>query len=444
MSALRVVGKLAGARIVALGLTTEKGRLLREGLWVSAGHGVAAIAALVGLRLLTELAPPSLYGTFVLVNGVLALVQGVAFGPLGQAALRFYPALEVVGGESLLRRQLVAVFWRRWQWIAAFCLGAAVVDGLIFRQVGPVAWVLVAATSGLDAWRTVEIVMHNAARRQGAYASLLAADAIGRPAGTMLMAWAIGPSLESMLLGQAAGALAALTGARLVARSDQRSTGYEQGSLGSFSDLDQKMNRFAASLVWVPLAGWLSGLADRYVVGSLLGLAQAGIYAAAYGLASRPLLVLGQITEATLRQPVYEAASRRQSLRFRRLLGLWLAVNVMCGVTWVLLLLAGGDIAARWLLASEYRAVAARLFPWIAFGYALVLANQVVERILYVEHRTGTVACLQVAGAALGVVGPVVGAVWFGLEGVAMAVPVYFGLQLILTGFIVRRRLGTV
>lgn len=146
--------------------------------------------------------------------------------------------------------------------------------------------------------------------------------------------------------------------------------------------------------------------------------------------------MLGAVTEATLRQPVYDEASRTHSSRLRRLLGLWLAVNVGGAIAWAIFLGGGGTIVARWLLASEYRAKAAVLLPSIALGYVFLLATQVVERMLYVHHRTSAVACVEGAAAALAVVGPAIGSMWFGLKGAAAAVPVYFGLQLVLAGII--------
>lgn len=412
---------------------SERVRLFREGLWIAAGQGVAAIATLAGVRLLTELASPSLYGGFILVNGMLSLVQGVALQPTAQAALRFYPEYEASGASHLLRRRLVRIFARRWGWIAGACLASATVDGMAFRYLGPAAWALVAGTAGLDAWKSVEIVMRNAARRQSAYATVLAADAVARPAGAVLAAWALGASLESLLLGQAAGALAVLACTALIDGSAAPDNGRLEPERHTLAGLEGGMDRFAAPLVWMPVIGWVSGMADRYVVGGILGLSQAGIYGAAYGLASRPLLMVGTVTEATFRQPLYGAVSGKERSSSNRLLLAWLVLNVGAGSMLALLLGGGKDIVVHWILAAGYREQAAELLPWIAAGYVFVLANQALERWLYAQQRTGVVTLVGAAGAILAIAGALVGSTWFGLKGVAAAVPVYFAGQLALT-----------
>ena len=89
-------------------------RLLKEGFWIAAGHALAAIATLIGVRVLTELAPPSLFGGFALLNGILALLQGVLIAPIAQAALRFYPEFAAAGSVPKLREYVTKILVKRW------------------------------------------------------------------------------------------------------------------------------------------------------------------------------------------------------------------------------------------------------------------------------------------------------------------------------------------
>ncbi len=70
------------------------------------------------------------------------------------------------------------------------------------------------------------------------------------------------------------------------------------------------------------LVGWLSALSDRYMLAAIVGLHEAGIYSAIYGLISRPFLTAQSVSELTI-QPIYFHAvttkeSQVEAVIFRR------------------------------------------------------------------------------------------------------------------------------
>lgn len=409
-----------------------------EGLWVTLGHILAALAALAGLRLLTEIAPSELFGAYVLFNGGLALAQGLLFGPGGQAVLRYYPDFAEGGWEYRLRAWAAHLFRRRWTWAAGGILTAAVADGVLFHRVGLSLWLLSLAAVAIEGWRTLEIAMRNAARLQRQYALLLASDAIARPLGAIAAATVAGASLESLVLGQTVGGAIAVSAFALRPRV-LGIHGRDRSLVprGKLERLEEHMKRFAAPLTWLPVLGWLTGLADRYIVAGLLGLAEAGVYAAAYGLASRPLLLVGTVTEATLRQPLYEAVGSRDRRSARRILMAWLGLNFAIGTAIGAGLSLGAGTLSQWLLAESYRYAATALIPWIGAGYVALICAQALERVLYSRGQTGAVVVVQAVSAGLSVIGAAIGAYLGGLRGAAAAVPVYFFLQFVLTAWVV-------
>lgn len=413
----------------------ERIQLLKDGIWVTIGHTLAAVAALVGIRLITEITEPSVFGAFVLVNGILALLQGILLQPMAQAALRYYPDFAVLNGVSQLRRYLFSVFFSRWAWCTGVFGALAATDMLLFRYLSIEVWLILTLSLGLESWKTVEIVIRNAAKRQMSYAGLYLADSIGRTAGTIIVAWLLGTSLESLLLGQTVGVFIILLLFAMfssVIRNAESLTG-EASSHNEIDLLKQGMRRFATPLLWTPIVGWLSGLADRYIIGAILGLAQAGVYSATYGFGSRPILMIGAISEATLRQNLYTAVSQKNMFEARRWLILWIAFNlffsaaVAIGITFLTVPIV------RWLLAAEYRPIAVQILPWIAWGYVLLLLSQTVERLLYAYKKTQTVTMIQTFSAALAILGAFVGAYWAGVFGVAVSVPFCFAIQLLTT-----------
>lgn len=414
-------------------------RLLKEGLWVTIGQITAAVATIAGIRFITELAEPSLYGKFVLINGIIALLQGILFHPMAQAAFRYYPEFEKNKAIPALRRYLSNVFLKRWLYCSAILLVCALIDALTFRYISISIWILVSFNLVLESWKVVEIVMRNASRRQSAYATLLAADSIARPLGAILLAWMFGGSTATLLAGQTMGILLVLTGFTVFAVVSKNSDSIVPISKNVDTEhLKQNMTLFAKPLLLMPIVGWISGLADRYIVGGVLGLAQAGIYAAAYGIASRPFLLLSGITEATLRQPLYAAFSNLDPRGTRRLITTWVAFNILIGVIGVFLIYWLQKPITSLLLAENYYD-AADLLTWIATGYVFLIIAQAVERLIYAAKNTLLVIHIQFISSGVGLLLAYIASKTIGLKGVALAVPIYFGLQLLITLFYARR-----
>jgi O-antigen/teichoic acid export membrane protein len=242
------------------------------------------------------------------------------------------------------------------------------------------------------------------------------------------------------MAGYLVGCALALTGFRLALRAPGRrdsSTVRAQPKLVS-TEVPRRLWAYALPLAAIPLIGWVSGQADRYLLGGMAGVAVAGIYAALYGLASKPFVVFSTALDATLRQPYYARVSAGDAAGERRALTLWFVVVGTGSIVLCLFFVLYHAKIAALVLAAEYRAHSA-LMGWIAAGYVLLGIAQVLERVCYAHHDTRGVVWVEAAGAALSVViaAPLV---WrYGIEGAAWAVPVYFGVQLLLAAKRARR-----
>lgn len=412
-------------------LRQRYGRILGETVWVLLGQGVSALATLVGVRLITEFVPPQVYGTVALALGVVALAHGLAAGPLMQAVLRLYPEVTGTGGERHLRRAALQGL-RKPAWLALGALAAAGAAWWLHRP--QERWAVAAALLlfVIEIARSVEITFSNAARRQREMAWLMIADAWARPLCAVAMLWLFGSHAGAVLVGYLAGAMLALAGFWAVRRASGLGGVQPAAVSAPAPELSRRLWAYAWPLTALPLIGWVSGQADRYLIGAFAGVAQAGIYAALYGLASKPFSMLSASVDLALRQPYYGRVSAGDRAGELRVLFAWLAAVIgvaaaLCG----LIVLLRAPLAGL-LLAAEYR-VHSALMGWIAAGYVLLAAAQVLERVCYAHHDTRGVAAVQTAGALLSVAiaAPLV---WsYGLEGAAWAVPLYFGAQLVLT-----------
>ena len=407
-------------------------RIAAETAWVFAGQGASALATLAGLRLITEMVPPAVYGAVALALGAVALAHGVAVGPLMQAVLRFYPDAAQAGHEGQLRRAALVALRKP----ALLALTALAVSGAGWTVFQPQdAWLIAFAVALFvaEAARSVEITFLNAARRQREMAFLMTADAWLRPLAAVMLVWAFGASSAAVMAGYLAGCLLALTGFWSVAWGRGGSDkGPASGTLSPLAgDILSRLWTYALPLTAMPVVGWVSGQADRYLVGSMAGVAAAGVYAALYGLASRPFLMFSASVELVARQPYYARASVGDRAGERQALGSWLGVVTAVSVALCLLFVLFHAQIAALLLASEYRAHSA-LMGWIAAGYMLLGVAQVLERVCYAHRDTLGVLSVEAAGAVLSVAVATPLIYFYGIEGAAAAVPLYFGAQLVM------------
>ena len=86
-------------------------RLGRELIWISLGQGLATLGALVGVRLLTSVLNPTIYGQLALAMTLALLVNQMLLGPLSGAALRFYAPAHEAKMSFRYSWQRYADFW---------------------------------------------------------------------------------------------------------------------------------------------------------------------------------------------------------------------------------------------------------------------------------------------------------------------------------------------
>jgi O-antigen/teichoic acid export membrane protein len=188
---------------------------------------------------------------------------------------------------------------------------------------------------------------------------------------------------------------------------------------------------YAVPLTPLSFVGWVSGQSDRYILAAAAGLAPAGLYAALYGLASRPFMMVAGGFELALRQVYYGHVSKGDRSAECRVFRLWLAA-VLGASLFLLLVIALFHRPIAWLLLAEEYRTHSHLMFWIAAGHLLAACTQVVERVCYAKNDTRGVLLIQAAGAGLSVVVVVPLSYVYGIYGAAWAVPIYFGLQLAL------------
>ncbi len=364
-------------------------RIVREGIWIGLGQAAAALAALVGVRLLTSFVPPPVYGEAVLLLGLTALGTNLFCGPFQQALLRYYPQARDAARVGALRRLAGRVLATALALLAVLLLAA----GALRSSLGPFA--AVAALVAVDTWRTFESGLLNGERRQRDYMVRTSLDAWARWLLAACLAWLLGATafhiLGGMLLGSALANL-------LLSRKIVRGEPLDGEGLAWAETWRRPFLRYALPLVPLAALNWILSMGDRYVLAAWWSTATAGIYVAAYGLASQPFIALNAIIHSTLRPVLYDAVARGDAAKERRTLRIWVAVVAasMC-LGWLAIALLARPLCAL-LLGERYQA-AAELVPILAGAYALQAVQQAFEIMMYAHAKTQRLVAVQVVAA---------------------------------------------
>lgn len=378
-------------------------RIWRDGVWVAAGQVATALAGFAALKLLTTLLTVEDYGRFALVFGLVVLGTGLVIMPILQAVLRFYPESVAAGSVGALRRMSFDRIFK-----GAGILSVALVGGgLIWSfttssSIPKTGYVLAAAFIAADAVRGMEVSLLNGARRQRDQAIRSVADAFARPILAVAAIVALGAGPSQALLGYIAGSVLVSMALRnrTVRGEDAPSRGQEDPWI-----LANRSAFLSYALPLVPLAGlnWVMSLGDRYVLAAITGASAVGTYAAAYALASQPIIAANTLIHTTLRPVLYDAVASGDRAKERRVLRVWLAIAAALAASGT----AAYVVLAPWLT----RAVLGPMFggvipllPWIACAYGFQSVQQTFEIMMFAHGQTRRLMALQAVAAAVALI----------------------------------------
>lgn len=401
-------------------------------LWVSGGQLISALGMLVSVRLLTEYLMPEVFGEVILIVGAAALFTTLISNPILQALLRYYPdhsekqntqLLLGVVSSSLGRMVIIFV-------VIAIPIGC----GLYWYWNKPITYVfLLVALVVVETIKNYEFAILNAVKNQVLYAIWFASEAWLRPLIVVLLAVSFDANVANVLLAYILASILIF----LVVQSKNPSRVVDRYRFSipkdsEVSALLKSIKTYSIPLLPLALIGWLSGLGDRYLIGSLMSFADAGIYAAVYGLMSQPFLLAGRVFELTFRPNFQQAISTKNYNNAKKIFIVWFLGTIsVVALGCTLIYFFQNEIA--WLLLGKEFRVGRELMVWIALGYVFLVLSYVFERVCYACDKTKYILTIQCFGIVVGMAAIAYGISQKGLLGAAMAVPIYFGFQLLIS-----------
>lgn len=399
---------------------------------VAACQAVAAIGQLAGVRILTEVLSPAVFGEVSLLLGAAALSTSMIFNPTMQALMRHYPAYTETGRSGVVVAVALKNICRAVK-IAVLTSLPLVALAVYFGWITLIGFLLLIVLVGVDGLRMFETTVLNISRKHGRYGLWQIGEAWGRPAVAYCATALLGVSPEMVLaafVGTTAALYVALRGGSAQTMSAPRDDLRED-------ELLKKFRTYAGPLIPVGAIGWVYGMADRYMIGALLSAQDVGTYVAVYGLASRPILMLSNITETTIR-PVYYSSIGKGTGASTRYLAAWFLISAAGAGAVCLAFVGFHQQVAHLLLGPAFRE-GSYLASWIAAGYGLLALTHITTRICFAYDATRSVLMSEAVGALLAVLIGFPLIYTFGLQGAAMAVPLYFGIQLALSAYLARQ-----
>ena len=361
---------------------------------VAIGRVLAMLGSVVGLRLLTEFVPPATFGRYKLALAGISLITGILVRPFSQYAMRAWHD----GSANDSQRRFVEQYGRSFRYFVG-AVGLVVAASALVTKgsgwFGPVDLVPASAVLILQALVDYErsILVTRARMREVALIDTATRWLVPT---AISLSIAIGESLAMILSVHACTLACVLLAPRLrqslrvAPRGPARSGGID------FSDTW----RFAYPLMISGCLNWILHESDRFMLGIFHDSHAVAIYAAAYGLASAPFLVVGGAVIQLITPLAFGASSRSgTALVSRSALSLML---IVCSLG-VFLFWLVGDLVAQLALAESYREAALDLLIWIAIGYACLSVAMCFDLAAYGSKRTRYVAAATGAAAATNV-----------------------------------------
>ena len=405
-------------------------------LWAIVGQVFSAVGMVLGVRFITEYVSPSTFGTVSLLMGIVALGSGVCGGPIFQALLRMYPDMQRKNRLPLLMTEI----WRLLIEANGLLIAVGMVVGLVivfFLEVNCVVLLILAGLVVVEALRGLVATILSAKNQIKRYAFVVAGDVLARQGFAVLLVLILGASVTSIIGGYLVGAvLLSVWYVKVLRGINTRSDACTEAGQGQ--QVRQEIVEFSRPLMPIALAGSVSGLGDRYVIGGILGVEAAGIYAAVYALVSKPFLMISTALELALRQSYYHAVSTNDERGQHKVMSTWVLSALVASVICLGIVTFWAGEITRLLLGEKFKS-GASLMAWIALGYCLFALSSPLERRAYAFKRTGSVLRIQTGGAIASVLAGMVGTYYYGILGAAWAVPVYFGCQLALAAYLTRK-----
>lgn len=420
-------------------------RLGREFFWIITGQAVAVIGSLVGVRLLTGVLSPDVYGELALGMTLAAFVSQIVIAPLCCApAGRFFASAreknELTSFLTVLRKFFVQA--------TGIVLLIVVVVCLLLLLTGQSKWLWLAITAFgfalLSGYNSILDGMQNADRQRLIVAWHQALASWGRFLIAVGMVLWLGATSTVAMLGYGLATLLVL-GSQwwFFRRMLQPSGDVSVTDDGLVQRWQKQMFTYAWPFAAWGVFTWVQMASDRWALQIFASTRDVGLYAVLFQLGYSPISLLSGLT-VQLVSPIFfqRAGDATNESRMRRIYTInWqltMVTLILIGISTLLAYALHGFIF-KWLVAPEYRDIS-WLLPGMVLAGGLFATGQFASLSLFCETETRILITPKIGTAVIGVLLNIIGAAWFGVSGVVGACVVASSVYMLWILYLVRIR----
>jgi len=412
-------------------------RLSKEGLWIVVGQLLAIVGSLVGVRLLTGMLDPAMYGELALGMSVATLINQSVMGPLANSATRFFaPAHEDADTSAYLssvRRLLM------WATVVIVLIIPVALAGLWLS--GHLRWtgifLIALAFAIFSGYNSILSGIQNAARQRAVVALHQGAESWVRYIiAAALIVW-LGASSTVAMSGYVVAALLVLVSQWIYFRPiiAQRTE-----NPVSHRHWDLEIWRFMWPISFWGVFTFAQQTSDRWALAIFSSTHEVGMYAALFQLGDYPISVLTGIAVQFL-APIFfkRAGDARDDKRNASVSVLSLRLSGLAlGVTFIAFIAAIPlhELVFHVFVAKEYAAVS-YLFPWVLLAGGVFAAGQIMSLNLMSRMKTNVLMTAKVVTAVVGLALNFIGAYLYGITGIVVTACLFsflfFGWMLVVS-----------
>jgi O-antigen/teichoic acid export membrane protein len=419
-------------------------RLGREFIWVGFGQAAAVLGSLVGVRLLTGVLSPDVYGELALGMTLATLVHQVVLGPLCAPASRFFAPAREKGELASFLTALRKLFAQA----TGIVLLLAGVVCLVLLLTSQIKWLWLAlAAFGFalfSGYNSFLDSMQNAARQRSVVAWHQALASWGRFLVAVGMALWLGATSTVAMLGYGLATLLVLCSQwwffrrMLQPAGDAPATGN-----GSAQRWQKQMFTYAWPFAAWGVFAWAQTASDRWALQMFVSTRDVGLYAVLFQLGYYPISLLSGLM-VQLVSPIFfqRAGDATDELRIRRVYTInWqltMATLILTGIS-TLFASALHSFIFRWLVAPEYRDIS-WLLPGMVLAGGLFATGQFASISLLSETETHILIAPKIVTAVIGILLNIIGAAWFSISGVVGACIIASSVYMLWILYLVRIR----
>jgi O-antigen/teichoic acid export membrane protein len=414
-------------------------RLSKESFWIVAGQVAAVLGALAGIRVLTELMSPEVYGQLAL-GMTLALIAGQALiGPLSAGASRFFASASEAGE---LKPYILGIRKLMWIITIAILLLTVVIVVPVFASAYKtwIPLIVVAVVFALlTGYNNIANGIQNAARQRIVVALHSGLAPWLRILFAVCLIYMFGASSTNVISGYVLATVIILISQYLFFKPVLNTAKHQQGATNNTSNIWQTR---IFNYSW-PFATWGAFAAvhlasDRWALATFNSQAEVGFFAVLYQLGYYPVALFTEMLYLLITPIIfkragdgtsYERLDNAKSLNIKMVLLVLAVTSIIVIGTWIF-----HELIFSIFVAHEYREVSS-LLPVFALSAGVVASSNLLSIERMSALQTKSLIIPKIVAAIIGIVLNILGAYFYGLQGVVFAQllfsVIYFGWMIL-------------